>query len=103
MAIWTAIQLQSYFTPLYMDGRIGAEQLQLLSTDPSDFDGAEFYQNWLFPDEEAAELPCAARTVIHPPTVLAGLMVANLTLFARKETPKANIMCSLKNMQFQAI
>jgi hypothetical protein len=86
--------------PLYLDGRIGGEQLQLLTVHPADFEEAERYQKWLFPDEEAAKLPCAARTVIHPLTVLAGLMVAQLTLFARGEPLKTNIRAHLKSMQF---
>jgi len=100
--IWTAVQSNPAFVPLYLDGRIGGEQFQLLSVRPADFNECEMYEKWLFPDEEAADLPCAARTVIHPPTVLAGLMVAQLTLFYRKETIKTNICCHLKTMQFQA-
>jgi molybdopterin/thiamine biosynthesis adenylyltransferase len=98
-AIWEAVKYNP-MVPFFMDGRIGGEQIQLLTLNPSEFDEIDAYEQWLFPDEEAAELPCAARTVIHPPTVLAGLMVAQLTLFARKEQPKANIMAALKQMQF---
>ena len=97
--IWQAVQWNTN-VPLYMDGRIGGEQLQLLTLNPSDIDEIEAYEQWLFPDSESAELPCAARTVIHPPTVLAGLMVAQLTLFMREEKPKANIIAHLKAMQF---
>lgn len=98
-AIWQAVQWNAD-VPLYMDGRIGGEQLQLLTLNPSDPDAIEAYEHWLFPDSEASELPCAARTVIHPPTVLAGLMVAQLTLFLREEKPKGNIMAHLKAMNF---
>lgn len=102
-AIWQAVQANSYLVPFYMDGRIGGEQLQLLSLNPSDFDVAERYeQDWLFPDEEAAELPCAARTVIHPTQTLSGLMVANLTLFARDERYPANIIANLRKGKFNS-
>jgi len=99
-AIWHAVTHSSMYVPLYMDGRIGGEQLQLLTVHPSDFRQAEKYERWLFPDEEASPLPCAARTVIHPPTVLAGLMVTQLTLFARGEPFRANVIAHLKKMQF---
>jgi molybdopterin/thiamine biosynthesis adenylyltransferase len=100
-AIWQAVQALSYLVPFYMDGRIGGEQYQLLTLNPSDFDAAQTYQqHWLFPDEEAAELPCAARTVIHPAAELAAKMVAHITLFARGEHPKANIIANMKSMQF---
>ncbi len=99
MGIWQAVKFNP-LVPFFMDGRIGGEQFQLLSLNPSDFDAQAEYEQWLFPDEEAAELPCAARTVIHPPTTLAGLMVAQLTLFIRKESYRSNIMSDLKTMQF---
>jgi molybdopterin/thiamine biosynthesis adenylyltransferase len=100
MKIWQAVKLNP-FVPFYMDGRIGGEQLQLHTVVPSDIEAIEAYeQAWLFPDEEGLELPCAARTVIHPPTVLAGLIVAQLTLFLRKEEFKPGIFIDLKKMQF---
>lgn len=98
-AIWAAVSSR-YEVPLLMDGRIGGERLQLLTLNPSDIDAADKYEQWLFPDSEAAPLPCAERTVIHPPTVLAGLMIAQLTLYLRDEVPKANLMFDLKTMQF---
>lgn len=97
--IWQAVEWNTD-VPLYMDGRIGGENLQLLTLNPSDIDAIDVYSKWIFPDSEGAALPCAARTVIHPPTVLAGLMVAQLTLFLREERPKANIRANLKTMFF---
>lgn len=98
-AIWEAVKFNP-LVPFFMDGRIGGEQLQLLTLAPSNFDEIEGYERWLFPDNEAAQLPCAARTVIHPPTVLAGLMIAQLTLFLREESYRTNIMANLKAQQF---
>lgn len=97
--IWEAIKFNT-FVPLFMDGRIGGEHLQLLTLNPSDSDNIERYQEFLFPDSEASELPCAARTVIHPPVILAGLMIANLTLFAREERPQFHVMASARTFQF---
>ncbi len=100
-AIWDAVQNHAHEVPLLLDGRIGGENLQLLSVQPSDLDVADEYEaGWLFSDDVAAPLPCAARTVIHPPTVLAGLIIAQLTLFLREEPFKFNIMSNLKSMQF---
>lgn len=99
MNIWEAV-CWNLDVPFYMDGRIGGEQLQLLTLHPSDPDEIESYEQWLFPDDEAAELPCAARTVIHPPTVLAGLIIANLTLMSREEAFRKNITVHLKTTDF---
>ncbi len=98
-AIWEAVSAVSYLIPLYMDGRIGGENYQLLTLNPSNFDDACSYEKWLFDDSEGAMLPCGERTTIQTPTVLAGLMVAQLTLFARELEFKANIMGNLKYTQ----
>ncbi len=85
--IWQAVKWNPE-VPLLLDGRIGGEQLTLLALSPSDPEAIEYYEElWLFPDEEGAELPCAARTVIHPVVVLAGCIVAQLTRFARGLPP----------------
>ncbi len=97
--IWEAVKFNSD-VPLYLDGRIGGEQMTLLTLNPSDIDDVEFYEeDWLFPDSEGAPLPCAARTVIHPPTVLAGHIVAQLTRFARGLPPKRYIDVHVKETQ----
>lgn len=81
--IWEEVKFNPE-VPLYLDGRLGGEQMQLFTLDPNNIEDIEFYENsWLFPDEEGSPLPCAARTVIHPPVVLAGHIVAQLTRFAR--------------------
>lgn len=98
-AIWDALKFNT-FVSLYMDGRMGGEETRVLSLNPCDIDQITRYEDWLFPDGDAAQLPCAARTVIHPPTVLAGVMVSNLTLFARGERPKESISMHLRTMQF---
>ena len=41
--IWDAVKFNP-LVPLYMDGRIGGEQLQLLSLNPSDIDGIDAYE-----------------------------------------------------------
>ena len=97
-AIWQAVQY-NVEVPLYMDGRIGGEQLQLLTLNPSDFEEVGFYENWLFDDDDASPLPCAARTVIGPPVVLAGMIITQLTRFARGLPPMRNAMMHVKQFQ----
>lgn len=80
--IWDAVEFNPE-VPLYMDGRIGGEEFQLFTVNPSDIDDVTFYQGWLFDDSEGSPLPCAARTVIGPPVTLAGMIVTQLTRFAR--------------------
>ncbi len=98
-AIWRAIEFDPGIV-LYMDGRIGGEQLNLLTLNPSDFDRVEWYKEFeLFDDAEAAPLPCAARTCIHPPVVLAGLIIAQLTLLARGMSTTKSTFVHLRTTQ----
>jgi len=99
-AIWQAVLANRFTVPFFMDGRIGGEQLQLLTLSLKDEERVEAYEtHWLFPDSQGATLPCAARTTIQTPAVLAGLMVANLTLFSRNLPTKANIKMHLRATQ----
>lgn len=82
-AIWSAVQLVPEVV-MYLDGRMGGEQVQLFTVNPCDLEDGDFYGSWLFSDDEASPLPCAARTVIHPPVVLAGLIINQLTRFVRE-------------------
>lgn len=101
-AIWKAVQF-NIDVPLYMDGRIGGERAQLFTLNPFDHQAGEFYSQWLFDDSEAAPLPCAERTVIHPPVVLAGLMIGQLTRFARELPATPFIDSHLRVPQFVTI
>lgn len=82
---------------------MGGEEIQLLTVlNPIHPQNEWYAAEWLFDDDEAAEEPCAERTIIHPPTVLAGLIVAQLTLFARQLPMRKNLRMHLRTMQFVA-
>ncbi len=102
MAIWEGIRWNP-MVPLYMDGRMGGEQVTLLTVSPCDPDSVDHYENpqnaWLLSDEESSDAPCAARTVIHPPVVLAGLMIAQLTRFVRDIATKKSIDFHVRETQ----
>lgn len=84
--IWEAVKWNSD-VPLYIDGRIGGQEIHLLAFNPCDPNDIEWYEReYLFDDDAAAELPCAERTVIHPPVLLAGLIIAQITAFANGRT-----------------
>ena len=85
-AIWEAVQW-NVNVPLYMDGRLGGEHVQLFTINPSDPEDVERYEKTLFTDEEAAPLPCAARAVIHPAMDVTMMMVAQITNFTREDRP----------------
>jgi hypothetical protein len=98
--IWQAIKSNVAKVPFYMDGRIGGEQLELHCLRPIRYDESQDYaDNWLFDDSEALDLPCAARTVIHPAIVLSGQIIAQLTRFYRGLAFDKHVLWHLKNNQ----
>ena len=75
---------------LYMDGRIGGEHATLLVVEPFNPIQVEWYEKyWLFDDEQAATLPCTARTVVYPAVALGTFMAAYLARWSRGVTPPA--------------
>lgn len=83
-AIWEAVGYNPEVL-MYMDGRIGGEQLTYFTAIPADPDSMDRYEATLFPEEESAGLPCGARAIIHPAVMLAGVMVYELARFLREE------------------
>lgn len=69
---------------LLIDARMGGEQIELYCCRPCDPDDIESYEDSLADDDEIEPLPCAERTVIHPPVVVAGMAIAQLTRFVRE-------------------
>lgn len=100
--IWEAVKYNPQ-VPLYVDGRIGSENVQVLTANPSDDDSITRYESWFFSAEEAADLPCSARTIIHSPLQVAAWMIIQLTLYARGELPKGCVLANLREMKYVTI
>jgi molybdopterin/thiamine biosynthesis adenylyltransferase len=99
--IWEAVRRNATDVAFYLDARIGGEQFELYSLCPCDPKESQTYEdNWLVSDEQTLELPCAARTVIHPPVVLAGEVVAHLTRFYRQLPVNQFLVGHLRTDQF---
>jgi hypothetical protein len=86
--LWEAIQRavaeDALAIPLYIDTRMGGHQIQIFSINPTDVDDEEYYGHWLFPDAEASAEPCAERTNIAPPLMVAGRVITQFTRFSRE-------------------
>ena len=99
IGIWKALK-NNAFVPLYLDGRLGGEILELFTIRPFIMEDIEIYEQSLFPDSQAAQLPCTARAVIHPALVIAGLVAAQITRWSRKERYFKHMVFDLKTMTF---
>lgn len=63
-------------TPIYIDGRLSAEQLQIFCVTP---DRIEMYKNHLFNDSEIEDAPCTLKQTSHAAAMIASHMVGFFT------------------------
>lgn len=96
-AIWSRVKY-NVEVPLYVDGRIGGEILQVFTIRPSQIEDIELYEKHLFPDEEAEELPCTARAIIYTGSVIGGSIVSQVKKWLKNEQYYRYISFDLKTM-----
>lgn len=95
--IWKSVKF-NINVPLYIDGRIGGETIEVFAVHPSQIEEVEFYEKWLFPNEKAAELPCTRRSIMYTGFFIASLIVAQLAKWLRDERISRRINFDLKTM-----
>jgi hypothetical protein len=96
--VWQAVKRNFVEVPLYLDGRLGGETLELHTVRPCMPEDAEIYEQNLWDDNEIPPDPCGGESIIHPAVVLAGLMANQLTRWTRKEKYYRKIEFCFKTM-----
>jgi hypothetical protein len=97
--IWREVRYNME-VPLYIDGRMGGEILQLYIVRPSMLEDVERYEESLFSDEESSDLPCTAQSIIYSVVVLGGLIASQVKKWIRKEKHNHEITFDLSTMTF---
>lgn len=95
--IWEKVKY-NLDVPLYIDGRIGAEIIQVYTIQPSQLKDVELYEKSLFSDQEAVELPCTARAIMYTGFVIAGLIGSQFKKWVKNEQFFRRISFDLKTM-----
>lgn len=95
--IWEKVKF-NINVPLYIDGRIGGEVLQVFTIQPSQIEDIELYESTLFPDSEAAELPCTARSIIYTGFGEAAFICSQLKKWIKREKYYRKISFDLKTL-----
>ena len=80
---------------LLIDARMGAEFARIYCVRPNDVTHQAFYEENLYPAEDAERLPCSARSIIFCPTIAAGLIAAQVKAYAMGEPYKREILIDL--------
>jgi predicted ThiF/HesA family dinucleotide-utilizing enzyme len=97
MEIWKRVKFNPE-VPLYIDGRIGREIIQVYSIQPSQIEDVELYEKSLFPDEEAAELPCTERAIMYTGFGIAAMIGSQFKKWVRNEERYRRISFDFKTM-----
>lgn len=63
-AIWEKVRWNS-LVPLFIDGRLGGEIIELYTIKPMQIEDIEAYEETLFSDEEATPGSCTAKSIIY--------------------------------------
>jgi len=95
--IWKKIRYNLNI-PLYLDARMGGETVQVFTVRPSQLEDIESYENNLFSDEEASDLPCSAKSIIYSVAVLGGLIASQIKKWIKREEYSPRITFDLKTM-----
>ena len=94
---WKRIKLDPN-VPLLIDPRMGAEVGRIFCVRSTDVTAGAMYEENLYPSSEAEQLPCSARSIIYCPTVMAGLIAAQVKAYAMGQPTKREIFIDLPNL-----
>ena len=76
------IPARNRYNPIFIDGRLNAEQFQVFFVTP---DKAELYEKHLFDDSEVPDLPCSYKYTSHTACMIASVMVNGFTNWLANE------------------
>lgn len=75
--VWKRSITDCPVTPIFIDGRLIMEQLQIFCVTPDTMD--KYEQEYLFDDSEVEDAPCTMRQTSHSAAMIASHMVASFT------------------------
>ena len=80
MDIWAAVK-SNHRVLCYIDGRTGGPLLERFRVEPNRQNQIDFYEGFLFTDEEALDLPCGTRDDCESAGIVAALMARSAARF----------------------
>lgn len=96
-AIWEKVQWNP-FVPLFIDGRLGGEMLEVYTIKPMQIEDIEFYEGTLFSDEEATPGLCTEKSIIYVGRTIGSLISSQIKKFLKEEKIKREIVFDFKTM-----
>jgi molybdopterin/thiamine biosynthesis adenylyltransferase len=99
-AIWQNAVQGNENIELYLDGRLGGEELTLFTMEPYLPHHQDYYEVTLHSPEQSAQLPCGAESVITAPAMLAAWIVNQIVRFVRGEEYRHALRFRLTDMRY---
>jgi len=98
--IWAAA-LRSLDVDFFIDARMGGQLLRLYSLNPHDPLAGEDYEQMLYSDEEALQLPCTAQSIIYTGLIAGGLIANAVKRFVAGEKAIFEVVLDLTSFTLQ--
>ncbi len=99
LAIWEQLRWNPN-VDLYIDGRMGGQVFLVLTARPYDPDDVAAYEKQLFPQSEAAEVPCTGRSIAYNTFGIASVIAATVRMWWIKREAPHSIRADLGNLNF---
>jgi len=96
--VWQKIR-NNINVPLYIDGRIGGEIVQVFTVRPNQWEDIETYEETLFSDTEAMELLCTAQGIIYTGFGIASFIAAQTKKWLKQESYPFSMTYNFRNGQ----
>lgn len=96
--IWQAVRY-NLNVPLYIDGRIGGEYMQIHAVRPCRLEDIESYEKTLYSDENASRAPCVRQNIIYVGKIIGGLIALQLKKWLKQEQYNRRIDFDLKTLK----
>lgn len=82
--IWQRVRY-NVNVPLFIDGRLGGETVQVYTVRPCRLEDVEYYEETLFLDEEAIPLPCTEQSIIYSGFAIAAIIAQRVKKWLKNE------------------
>jgi molybdopterin/thiamine biosynthesis adenylyltransferase len=95
--IWNIVRMSLGNVDLYIDARMGGEQLRILCATPADQESVKKYQKEMDSTTPADPEPCTARAVVYNTFVIGGFIASIVRKYAKQEKIDTDYMfdCAL--------
>ena len=93
-AVWESAKFSPNI-PLLIDMRMGAEVGRIFTANPTSLDSIKFYEENLYDDEDAQELPCTAQAIIYNTFGMASWACKLVKSFIMGETVPQEILLDM--------